>query len=79
MLGLILELWAFIQPLITILVLWFVFQVGFRSAPVDDFPLSYGFRGLIPGFFSDSISASCSLTEYSYLVKKVMFRVVSCP
>ena len=59
-------IWAFIQPLITILVLWFVFQVGFRSAPVDGFPFILWLScGLIPWFFfSDSVnSAACSLTE----------------
>ena len=30
--------WAFLQPLLNILVLWFVFQVGFRSMPVEDVP-----------------------------------------
>ena len=29
-------IWAFIQPLVTILVFWFVFQLGFRNPPVDD-------------------------------------------
>ena len=30
--------WAFIQPTATILIFWFVFQVGFKSQPVDNFP-----------------------------------------
>lgn len=30
--------WAFMLPLTTILVLWFVFQVGFKSTPVDNVP-----------------------------------------
>ena len=30
--------WAFALPLIIILVLWVVFQLGFRSAPVEDVP-----------------------------------------
>ena len=28
--------WAYIQPLITILVFWYVYQVGFRNAPVGN-------------------------------------------
>lgn len=75
-------IWAFIQPLITILVLWFVFQVGFRSAPVNNFPFILWLScGLIPWFFFvDSVSSSAnSLLEYSYLVKKVMFRVSVLP
>ncbi|MDU5946145.1 MAG: ABC transporter permease, partial [Paenibacillus macerans] len=30
--------WAFIQPIMTILVYWFVFQVGFRSGSVEKVP-----------------------------------------
>lgn len=30
--------WAFAIPLVTILVLWFVFEVGLRAAPVNDVP-----------------------------------------
>jgi lipopolysaccharide transport system permease protein/teichoic acid transport system permease protein len=30
-------LWAFIQPTISVLIFWFVFQVGFKSTPVDNF------------------------------------------
>ena len=30
--------WAFIQPLCTVLVLWFVFQVGLRSADISGVP-----------------------------------------
>ena len=30
--------WAFISPVITILIYWFVFQVAFRSAPVGNVP-----------------------------------------
>ena len=30
--------WAFVQPIVTILVYWFVFQVGFRSGTVSEFP-----------------------------------------
>lgn len=31
-------IWAFVQPMITILVFWFVFQVGFKTPPVNDIP-----------------------------------------
>lgn len=31
-------LWAFLQPIITIILYWFVFQLGFKSQPVADFP-----------------------------------------
>ena len=41
--------WAFMLPLTIILVLWFVFQVGFRSAPVNDIPFILWY---IPAFLS---------------------------
>jgi len=75
-------LWAFIQPAATILILWFVFQVGFKSAPVDNFPFSlWLICGMIPWFFiSDSLStATHSVVDNSYLVKKVVFRVSMLP
>lgn len=75
-------LWAFIQPVITVLIFWFVFQVGFKSMPVDNFPfILWLICGMFPWFFiSDSISsATGSIIENSYLVKKVVFRVALLP
>ncbi len=74
--------WAFVQPTITILIFWFVFEFGFKSKPVGNFPyILWLISGLIPWFFfSDSIStATNSITEKSYLVKKVVFRVSILP
>ncbi|HHX60833.1 MAG TPA: ABC transporter permease [Epulopiscium sp.] len=74
--------WAFVQPIVTILVYWFVFQVGFRSAPMEDFPfILWLISGMIPWFFfNDAIlNATNSLLEYSYLVKKVVFKVSILP
>lgn len=70
--------WAFVQPICTILVFWFVFQVGFRSTDVGNVPFIIWFiAGIIPWFFfSDAWnSATNCLMEYSYLVKKVVFKV----
>lgn len=70
--------WAFLQPIITIMLYWFIFQLGFKSAPVENFPFVLWLMvGLIPWFFiSDAISnATTSLMEYSYLVKKVLFNI----
>ena len=75
-------LWAFIQPTITVLIFWFVFQVGFKSTPVDNFPfVLWLICGMFPWFFiSDSISsATNSILDNSYLVKKVVFRVALLP
>ena len=70
--------WAFLQPMITILIYWFVFQLGFKSQPVENFPfILWLISGLIPWFFmSEAIPGSTSvLAEYSYLVQKVLFNI----
>lgn len=75
-------LWAFIQPVITIFVFWFVFQRGFRNPPVENVSFILWFiPAYIPWiFFNDAVtSSSNSLTEYSYLVKKVKFNVSVLP
>jgi ABC-type polysaccharide/polyol phosphate export permease len=75
-------LWAFIQPVVTILIFWFVFEVGFKSAPVGDFPfILWLMAGIIPWFFISDILASgtSSVVESSYLVKKIVFRVSMLP
>lgn len=75
--------WAFVQPLVTIIVFWFVFQIGLRVTPIDEgVPFSLWFiSGLIPWFFfSDAVSnATNCYQEYSYLVKKVVFKISLLP
>jgi len=75
-------LWAFINPIITILIFWFVFQVGFKSAPVDDLPfVLWLITGIVPWFFiADTLmSGTGSVVENSFLVKKIVFRVSMLP
>lgn len=74
--------WAFVQPIVTVLVYWFVFQVGLRSSSVGDTPfVLWMVAGLVPWFFfSDTLnSGTNSLIEYSYLVKKVVFKISILP
>ncbi|MDY6969836.1 MAG: ABC transporter permease [Spirochaetota bacterium] len=75
-------LWAFVQPTVTICVLWFVFQVGFKAMPVADLPfILWLITGMIPWFFfSESLSsATNSILEYNYLLKQVVFRLSILP
>lgn len=75
-------IWAFVQPIVTVLVYWFVFQVGFHAAPISDYPyVLWLIAGLIPWFFfSDAVvGGTNSLVEYSYLVKKVVFPISTLP
>lgn len=74
--------WAFVQPVITVLLYWFVFQVGFRSVPVGDIPyVLFLTAGLIPWFFFSEamMSGMNCMMEYSYLVKKVVFKISILP
>lgn len=76
-------IWSFIQPIVTVLVYWFVFQVGFKSSDVVNasgatVPFILWFiAGLVPWFYySDTWSMATNvLLEYSYLVKKVVFNI----
>ena len=71
-------IWAFVQPICTIMVFWFVFQMGLKSSPVSEVPFALWLStGLIPWFFfSDAWnSATNAFIEYSYLVKKVVFKI----
>ncbi|MEK5036062.1 ABC transporter permease [Paenibacillus sp. FSL R7-0302] len=75
-------LWGFINPLLTIATYWFVFQVGLRNGNVGDTPFIIWFiAGIIPWFFfSDALSSSTnSFMDYSYLVKKVVFKIELLP
>lgn len=74
--------WSFLQPLLNVLVLWFVFQVGFRSTPVENIPFIVWYipAFLSWNFFQEAVSqATNSLMEYSYLLKKVNFNVSMIP
>ncbi len=75
-------LWAFVQPTVMILVYWFIFQIGFKSVPVDNFPfILWLVTGLVPWFFfAESLqTATQSILSNSFLVKKVVFRVSLLP
>lgn len=75
--------WAFVNPIVTILIYWFVFEFGLKAtSPINDTPFILWFvAGIVPWFFfSDAISnATNSFLEYSYLVKKVVFKVSVIP
>ena len=74
--------WAIIQPISTIILYWFVFQLGFKSQPVIGVPfILWLISGLLPWLFlSDTIAnATSSLVDYSYLVKKIKFNIYILP
>lgn len=75
-------LWAFVHPTVYIVILWFVFQIGFKSQPMENFPfVLWMLTGIIPWFFFSEClqGATGSILENSYLVKKVAFSIAILP
>ncbi len=71
-------LWAFVHPTVYIGILWFVFSFVFKSQPVNGIPYVLWLAvGIIPWFFfNDALSsATNSILENSFLVKKVAFSI----
>ena len=74
--------WMFLQPLATVIVYFCVFQLGFKSVPPVDYPyVLWLIPGIMPWFYFSEVlnSGTNCLQEYSYLVKKVVFRVEILP
>ena len=76
--------WAFIQPAVYILVVWFAFTFGLRAGGemASGIPfVAWLICGLIPWLFiSQTMIVSCtSLNQYSYLIKKTNFPVGMIP
>lgn len=72
--------WAFIQPIVTIAVYYFVFGLGLKpgQATGSEVPFFlYLVAGIVPWFyFSEALTnGTNSMIEYSYLVKKVVFNI----
>lgn len=80
--------WAFVQPIVTILMYWFVFGqfMGQNKASLLGGGLEvpyvlYLTAGLIPWFFFTEAltNGTTALLEYNYLVKKVVFKISILP
>ncbi len=79
--------WAFVQPVITIVLYWFVFAVALpqRAAAIKggiEIPyILWLIAGIVPWFFfSEALgSGAGSLIEYNFLVKKVVFKISILP
>ena len=74
--------WAFVQPVVTVLVYWFVFEKGLRAGSQAMGGIQVPFilflmSGMVPWFFfSDAWSnGTRGLISYRYLVKKIVFKI----
>jgi teichoic acid transport system permease protein len=75
-------LWEIVQPLSLIFLFWFVFEFALGITTIEGVPFVLWFViGLIPWFFfSDAWSnATNAFTQYSFLVKKMVFKVEVLP
>ena len=71
-------LWAFIQPIVTVLVYVLIFGVGFRSGQNMTVPfVVYLVSGIVPWFYCQEVAVAGTsvLLDYHYLVKKVVFEI----
>lgn len=70
--------WMFMQPIISIIIYYFVFQIGFKSNPVENFPyVLWLMPGIIPWFFFNEAMQNgvSTMISYKHLVKKMVFRI----
>ena len=80
-------IWAFVQPVVTVVMYWFVFGVvmpGRAVAVQGDIEIPYILwliAGIVPWFFfSEALpNGTGALLEYNYLVKKVVFKISILP
>lgn len=80
-------IWAFVQPVITVLLYWFVFEKGLNAKAANlrtgiEVPfVLWLMAGLVPWFyFQDAWNNGTGvLNEYNYLVKKVVFKIEILP
>lgn len=80
-------IWAFVQPVVTVLVYWFVFEKALGAGSrvgkggIDVPYVLWLVAGLVPWFFfSEALSSGTNtLLDYNYLVKKVVFQVEILP
>ena len=80
-------IWAFVQPIVTIIMYWLVFEKGLKAgAQLSKDGIEVAFvlwlsAGLVPWFFfAEALNnGTNALLEYNYLVKKVVFKISILP
>lgn len=80
-------IWAFVQPVVTVLLYWFVFEKGLNAKASNlrtgiEVPfVLWMMAGLVPWFYVQEAwnNGTNVLVEYSYLVKKVVFKIETLP
>lgn len=76
--------WAFVNPIVMLVILWFLFTVGFKAGRVGDMQLPFfvwlATAMILWNFFQEAFASSTNvIDEYSFLVRKVNFRLSILP
>ena len=74
-------IWSFIQPVCTILVFWFVFQVGFRSNDIGNIPYILWFLVVLFlgfSFLMHGIQLLTHLQNIVFWLKKLYLKCIFC-
>lgn len=74
--------WIFVQPVVTIIIYYYIFQLGFKSNPQADVPyVVWLLPGIIPWFFFNEavMNGTVSMLNYQHLVKKMVFPIKIIP
>lgn len=75
-------IWTVIQPLVMVIILWFLFGVIWKNGPVRGAPfIAYLLVGMGAwSFFAEALGISTPVfQEYSFLVKKMNFQIALLP
>ncbi|PIZ74209.1 teichoic acid ABC transporter permease [Candidatus Peregrinibacteria bacterium CG_4_10_14_0_2_um_filter_43_11] len=76
-------IWTLIQPVVMVLIFYFVFVIGFKTGDIrDGVPfIAYLTIGmLVWNLYSEGVTNTTNVfQEYSYLVKKINFRIAVLP
>lgn len=77
--------WAFVQPIVVVCIYWFVFGKGLKPTianTTSEVPFLLKLvAGICPWFFfNEAVNSVCNcFVEYSYIVKKVVFKISILP
>lgn len=74
--------WIFVQPVVSVIIYYYIFQLGFKSNPNADVPyVVWLLPGIVPWFFFNEavMNGTVSMINYQHLVKKMVFPIKIIP
>ena len=70
-------IWAFVSPIITVGIYWFVYTIALKGTPINGVPyVLWLITGIVPWFFfADGLcGAAACFWDYRFLVRKIKFK-----